>query len=327
MLNEKKSSILYVLEILKKYSDENHYLKYSDIISKLASNYGIEIERKTVARDIDILEDYGYDIHRHGKLGLYLGARDYESGELLYLLDAIYSSRSMPTKYVRELSEKLMKNYSIYQQKNLKHLEKISNDATIDNKQLFLTIETLNEAINKKKKVEFKYNSFGLDKKLSAKFEDKIYKINPYFMLNNHGKYYLVCNYDKYNDLSNYRIDYISEVKILDESIKGIETLDACKNFSLKNYINEHIYMTHGNSIEVKLKFDSKKFVNDFIDWFGCSVKIEEENDNILASAKVNEDALIYWALQYGEHVEILEPLATKDKYVDILQRIIKKYN
>ena len=326
MINEKKGSLLYVLDVLKKYSDEKHYLKYADIISKLSTLYGIEIERKTVARDIDILSDYGYDIKKHGKSGLYLGERDYENGELLYLLDAIYSSRSMPTKYVRELAEKLMKNNSVYQQKNIKHLEKISNDNIIDNKQLFLTIETLNDAINKKRKVEFKYNTFGIDKTFTPKYGDKVYIINPYFMINNHGKYYLVCNYDKYNDLSNYKIDYISEVKILDEPIKKIDELDGCKNFSIKNYINEHIYMTHGNSVNVQLKFDSKKFVNDFIDWFGGAVSISEDNGVITASAKVNEDALIYWALQYGEHVEILKPLDTKNKIISKLRSIICKY-
>ena len=44
-LNEKKSSVLYVHEILKNYSDEFHKLTYRDIADKLQLLYGIEIER------------------------------------------------------------------------------------------------------------------------------------------------------------------------------------------------------------------------------------------------------------------------------------------
>ena len=90
MISEKKGSILYIWEILKKYSDENHLLTYDQIIDKLYHTYGLEIERKTVARDVSILQDFGCDIIKRGKLGLYLGFRDFEEGEVLYLIDAIY---------------------------------------------------------------------------------------------------------------------------------------------------------------------------------------------------------------------------------------------
>ena len=39
-------------------------------------------------------------------------------------------------------------------------------------------------------------------------------------MVANEGKYYLICNYDKYDNLSNYRIDRMTEIEILDEKVK-----------------------------------------------------------------------------------------------------------
>lgn len=39
------------------------------------------------------------------------------------------------------------------------------------------------------------------------------------------GKYYLICNYDKYDDISNYRLHRITELKILDEPTKPFEHL------------------------------------------------------------------------------------------------------
>ena len=117
MASEKKSSLLYILKILQENTDENHTLTYADIGEKLYSGFGIEIERKTIASSIDILSEHGYDIVKCGKKGLYLGERDYEDGELLFLIDAIYSSNSMPTKYAKDLVSKLTQNYSRFKKK------------------------------------------------------------------------------------------------------------------------------------------------------------------------------------------------------------------
>jgi len=327
MISEKKGSILYTLEILKQYSDDDHLLTYEMIIEKLYKVYGIEIERKTVARDISILQNFGYDIVKKGNRGLYLGFRDLEEGELLYLIDAIYSSHSMPTKYAKDLVERLTKDHSNYKKKKYKYLEKIDDGVRTDNKEIFWTIEILNEAIEKKKKVEFQYGAYGLDKKLNLKGDGKFYKINPYFMVNNKGKYYLVCNYDKYDDISNYKIDCISNVKILDEDVKPITSLTNQENFSMKNYIKEHIYMAFGKSVKAKVKINTEDKVNDFIEWFGKDVEFQKFNDEIVATLKVNEESLIFWALQYGRHVEILEPLETRNKIIQVIDDMKKQYH
>ena len=38
-------------------------------------------------------------------------------------------------------------------------------------------------------------------------------------------KYYLICNYDKYDDISNYCLDRICDVKLPDEPTKPFESL------------------------------------------------------------------------------------------------------
>lgn len=327
MASDKKSSLLYILKILQENTDETHPLTYAMIGDKLYSNYGIEIERKTIASSIDILVEHGYDIVKCGKNGLYLGERDFEDGELLFLIDAIYSSKSMPSKYAKDLANRLTKNFSKFKKKRFNHLEKIDDETNTDNKQIFYNIEILNEAIEQKKKVEFQYAAYGIDKKLKLRGEGKVYKINPYFMVNNRGKYYLVCNYDKYNDFANYKIDYISTVKILDEPVKPIEVVSGDDRFSVKDYIKEHIYMMNGKTISAKLKILKEEKINDLIDWFGQSVDFSKSKNEIFAEFKVNEDSLIYWALQYGEFFEIVEPLETREKIKNRLKQILEKYN
>lgn len=325
-MEDKKSSIIYVLEILQKYTDKDHLLTYSAIAEKLLNFYDIEINRKTIARDVDILIDKGYDIVKCGNNGLYLGLRDFEEGELLFLIDAIYSSRSMPTKYAKDLVDKLTKDHSLYDKKKYRYLEKIDDGSRANNKQLFYTIEILNEAIEQKKKVEFQYGSYDLNKKLTPRKDGKIYKVNPYYLVNNHGKYYLVCNYDKYSNLGNYKIECISNIKILNEEIKPLKSLPDMENFSIKEYMKEHIYMMTGKSVEAIIKVDSEERINDIVGWFGDKIDIVKNDDGIFVKVTVNEDALVYWALQYGESVEIVEPKSTREKMKTTLKNILKRY-
>ena len=58
----KKVLILRILEILTEYSDANHKLRQGEIISLLKTVYGIECERKAVARNVEFLQDAGCDL-------------------------------------------------------------------------------------------------------------------------------------------------------------------------------------------------------------------------------------------------------------------------
>ena len=157
MEGDKKVIILYVLEILKKYSDDTHLLTYQDIIDRLYKDYQVVAERKSIARNIDVLTDFGYEIIKKGNTGCYLGYRDFDDGELVFLIDAIYSSKSIPSKYAKDLVEKVTKNCSTYKKSKICNIEKIDEGTRPDNKQIFFTLEILNEAIERGKKVKFQF--------------------------------------------------------------------------------------------------------------------------------------------------------------------------
>ena len=58
----KKMVIFNILEILKKYSDSDHRFTQLDIIEYLKKDYGMNVDRKTVLRNINDLIDEGEDI-------------------------------------------------------------------------------------------------------------------------------------------------------------------------------------------------------------------------------------------------------------------------
>lgn len=328
--SNKKLTILCMLEILRKYSDESHPLTQAEIVKKLNAIYGVECERKSVGMSLDSLIDFGLDIVKLEKGGCYLGAREFESSEIAFLVDAVFASKNISSKHAKDLALKLSDLRSVYEQKHFRYLYKADEISRTVNKSLFLNIDIINEAIDKGRKVEFKYNFYVSDKILKAR-RDKFYIINPYFMLNNNGKYYLVCNREGFSEVSNYKLDYMTDIRLSDEPVKPVTELPGYeKGLDIARYANENVYMFGDKAFGITLKLADDWAVSNVLDWFGKNARIYSkqtgEKTEIFADITASERAVIYWSLQYGQAVEIISPEKTREKISDMAEQIAGKY-
>lgn len=176
------------------------------------------------------------------------------------------------------------------------------------------------------------YYEYGTDKKLHyRKRPDRSvreYIINPYQMAAKEGKYYLICNYDKYNNISNYRIDRIAEIKLLDALAKPFEKLDGAEKqrLNLSKYMGEHIYMFSSKTVRVKFRI-TKPMISDVIDMFGNDVRFTDETDSfVTVTANANEMSMFQFAKSFAPDVVVLEPKQLRDKVKNDLERSLKKY-
>lgn len=169
------------------------------------------------------------------------------------------------------------------------------------------------------------YNSYGPDKKLHPK-RKKEYVMNPYQMVATNGKYYLICNYDIYDNLVNYRVDHITNIRILDKARKPLKELKE-RELNLPRHMAEHVYMYSGDSI--RAKFKAKNYLIDqIVDWFGIDVKITPvDNEECMAEVYVNKEAFFCWALQYSLHTEVIEPQDMRDRIAKAVYEVNEKYN
>jgi predicted DNA-binding transcriptional regulator YafY len=64
------------------------------------------------------------------------------------------------------------------------------------------------------------------------------------------------------------------------------------------------------------------------IDWLGKDFRIRklDEDGAIEAVFFCNEDAMFYWALQYGPYVEIVEPENLRSRIADAVKGMYHKY-
>lgn len=347
-MHPKKLSIMNILDILKKYTDENHRLSQKEIVEILDNEYDMKTDRKSVKRNLMNLIEFGYDVEYSESLRVYKNKqgkeieslilsdfylnRDFSDGELRLLIDSLLFSKHIPYSQCKELIEKLEGLSNIYFKARVKHISTFSDNQT-DNKQLFYTIDVLDEAISKRKQVSFFYYEYGTDKKLHYRKRSdgsiREYIINPYQMATKEGKYYLICNYDKYNDISNYRIDRIADIKLLDTPAKPFEKLSGAENqrLNLEKYMGEHIYMYSSKTVLAKFRI-TKPMISDVIDMFGNDVRFKDETDSfVTVTANVNEMAMLQFAKSLAPDVVLLEPQLLRDKVKNDLESTMKIYN
>ncbi len=347
MSNPKPKKLSFaILDILRQYTDSNpeHRLNQTDIIEILERDYDIRADRKSVKRNLTSLWEMGFLVeweetrrmypNKDGEMeesfiqhDFYLDRdpeRDFDDSELRLLIDSLLFSKHVPYSQCKKLVGKLKGLSNRWFKSRVRFISKLPETAP-ENTELFYTIDTLDDAIAAGKQVAFTYNEYGTDKKLHPK-RDREYIVNPYQMAAINGRYYLVGNYDKYNNIAHYRLDRITKIRLLDTPRKPEEKVPELKDWSLPKHMAEHLYMFSGESIPVTFRM-KKTILNDVIDWFGTDVAFFDETEEaVTARVMVNWDAMRHWALQYCRHVKVLNPADLAKQIKEDLQGAAKEY-
>ncbi len=337
--------IMNILEILRRYTDADHRLSQRDIADILKSDYDMTVDRKSIKRNLTELIEAGYPIEFSESLrritgkngnaeesyilsGFYL-EREFSDAELRLLIDSLLFSKHIPYSQCKELIEKLKGLSNRYFHSRIRHIRTMP-DTLPHNQQLFYTIEILDEAITKGRQVTFSYVHFGTDKQPHPVRDAdgiKRYTVNPYQMVATNGRYYLIGNYDKYDDVSHYRLDRITDICLTDTPAKPQNEVKGLKHgLDLPRHMAEHLYMFSGESIPVTFRMPVT-LVGDVLDWFGQDITFTDKQDGfIIARVTVNRDAMRHWALQYARHVTVLSPADLAETVKADLQSALTRY-
>ena len=338
----KKIIILYILNILRKYTDVNHTMTQQEIADRLLSDYGMTVNRATVKRNIEDLIDADYDIgyteikrsHTDKKTGqkeenaiytdLYY-EHEFSESELHMLIDGLLFSRSVPYKPRKDLIKRLGELSSSHFSQRMRHVHSMNADSP-ENKMLFLNIEVLDEAISEGKQVEIVYGYYGTDLQLHASQNpdgtDRKQLLNPYQLVASEGRYYLICNKDNYDNVANYRIDRIMDIRLLDTPAKPRNRVAGLEDgLKLEKYLYQHVNMFSGRPEKVEFIIP-KSFVSVVIDFFGSHVSFfDRGDDTVSCNIEVSREAMKHWVRQFADVVRVVSP----DSLVEEIREDIRK--
>ena len=201
--NWQKYKLLKLLELLRQETDEQHPLSTSQICSKLGE-MGISCERRTLTKDIAVLNELGYEVMWNwvGKeKGYYIEDRSFSVPELKILIDAVQAASFVTEKKTAELIDKIAALGGSHKADILKSNMVCFNTRKHSNESIYYNVGFLEDAIQQQKKVIFYYYDLNENGEKVYRREHHHYVVEPIALVFNDDNYYLMVYSAKHDTI------------------------------------------------------------------------------------------------------------------------------
>lgn len=301
------------MQILLEKTDEDHHMSVNDLIEAL-KQYDISAERRVIYTNIELLQTFGIDIVcKKAQSNFYfVASRDFEVPELKLLVDAVQSSKFITHKKSNELIRKLEKLTSVHEAKVLHRQVFVSDRVKTMNEGIYYNVDIIHRAICENKQMSFKYFDYNLNLEKTFRKEGERYLASPFALTWADDNYYVVAYYEKYEDVSNFRVDRMESIEVLNSPRSYLEEM---KDFNLAAYMKKSFGMYSGETVKAKLRFHNS-LINVVVDRFGKDVRITgRKEDHFMVSIDVvAEQTFLAWLFMFGSKVEIMEPASLREE-------------
>lgn len=315
---------LKVYEILCQETDEDNPLGTTMLISKLNMS-GIDCDRKTLYKDIKALNDYGFDVmcNREQCNKYYVVSRKFDIPELRILIDAVQAASFITPNKTKELIDKIASLGGSNRGNVLKNTTAF-NTVKQKNEGIYYNIAALDEGIIAKLQVSFAYFDYSDTGKRVYRKDGERYIVNPLALVFNDNNYYLVCYNDKYQNISNYRVDRMEDVRV--EETKILKS-NCTEGFNLAEYRKQTFSMYGGELTEVEIEFH-KSLTDVIYDKFGSDILITRIADDWcrVAVNVVPSPVFFGWCAALADKLKILSPKSIINNYITLLNVSLKQY-
>lgn len=322
--NIRKLKVLKLLELLRQSTDEQHPMTTNNIAVQLAQ-VGIPCDRRTISQDIATLNELGYEVMStmigHEK-AYYVEDRSFSIPELKILIDAVHASSFITEKKSEELIDKLVVLAGSHRAEVLKRNMVCFNTRKHSNERIFYNVDYLEDAILQQKKVIFRYFDLNESGERIYRREGHHYVVEPIALVFNEDNYYLTCYSARHDGTSNYRVDRMDSVEIIDEPCS--EKAVTLRN-EVAEYTEQVFKMFGGKQENVTLKFD-RSLIGVVYDKFGEDTKMVQLTKDICeATVKVQISPTFWgWLFQFGNQMRIISPKELNEEYIAKATQIAK---
>ena len=334
-----KDLLLSVYLILRRYSDRQHPLLQENIQDYLSKHFGIDgVSRMSLYRYLNELESILPRLHRQRK-GVYLDEILSDSQSRIVsmpLIAAPFLAGNAVRELVNSIGEQLTERQHflllklLYMSKCYNHAEHCDFGGNLDLIQL---------AIDTGRKLEFVYSDIDRDKKPSPRcnrHRSAVYKVSVYDMLYYNGFFYIVVKDDFHDNLSNYRIDKMSDLVITEERAQPVSSVPEYreKRYRTEDYLLANYKMFGGTTELIKVRVRARTaqkhnyFVNILWDEFGARiVEMRGISDReTVAYIRVCRAGMRNFALQFADFVEVIDHDELRGEMYRLGLDMVKKY-
>lgn len=321
--NAVKARLVILAQMFYECTDQENPMTGQEILDYL-QKHDVPANEKTLRGDIQLLQDLGMDIVKIVSRPnlFYWGERQFEMPELKLLVDAVSSSRFITKKKSNTLGKKLAQLASENQRSELRRHIQATNRVKSENESIYYSVNTINDAISRRKKIQFQYTEYGPDLKEILKGDEEIYELSPYALLWNEDNYYAVGWSDKHENVSVFRVDRMYHTEIKDEKAEK-----RPEGFNLDDYSMPIFDMYEGYDrvpVKLEVKNELAKYI---VDRFGTKLKTQQvSEDTFTVTVEVSLSPPFYgWVFQFGGDMRILSPKRAVNEITEMAATIIDK--
>lgn len=325
----KRARTLLVLKYLQEHTDEYNPKQMSDILAFLR-DAGIEAERKSVYGDLNLLREVGFDVIKttDKTTAYFLGQRPLEMAEAQVCASAISAARFMTERKSRELLRKLGDFFGAVQSQSFRSSLELARAQKTRNEEIYYNIDRIVHAQSLGRKITFLYFEYMPDKTQRLKRNGQRYCASPYTLMWFEDAYYLICNIDKYDNLSHFRVDRMTRVELSGEDRRDIGEVSEYKNYiDFDDYHRSVFGMFGGEPRSVRIRFRSELATAVF-DRFGLDVSVSDIRDgHFTVSVNVRvSPGFISWLTIFGEKAEVLSPDSLREQIISFISELSRVY-
>lgn len=321
-----KLKLLYLLQYLLRYSDEQHPVSVSDMIGEL-ERHGVSAERKSIYDDIEALRLFGVDIVAvRGKTTAYYAAgREFELPELKLLVDSIQSSKFITQRKTVALIKKLENLASVHEAQMLERQVYVRNRVKSMNESVYYNVDAISDAIVSDRAIRFKYFEITPEKERQYRHGGAWYVVSPFSLIWDDENYYLLAWDAGTAALRHYRVDKMTAISALEQPREGKE---AFRKMDMSAYSQKVFGMFTGEEKKVRLRF-LNHLAGAVVDRFGKDVMlIRDGEEHFIVTVEIAVSPQFYaWLFGFGTEVEILSPESVRESMKAQARAILGKYD
>ena len=307
--NRQKIKLLYLMEMLRQETDEAHPLLTSQICKRLGEK-GISCERRTVGMDINVLNDFGFEVMMkmvgHEK-GYYIADRSFSVPEIKILMDAVQAAKFITPGKSAALIDKLAAIGGSHQAEILKGNIVCFNMRKHTNEMIFYSVQALEDAIRERKQASFLYFDLNENRERVYRKEGARYLVDPMALVYSEDNYYLLTYNQKHKCVTTYRVDRMERVEV--------ETTEVCREAivegaDIHEYTAQVFQMFNGTPEEITLEFDDS-LIGAIYDKFGEDVAIKRIGKKKCSVTVTIQDSPVFrgFVSQFGKMIRVKRPV------------------
>ena len=293
---------------------------------RLAEHF--EVNKTTIQRDINILNDMGMEIIPCGKQGyeiksnFFLPPLNFAFKEALALVTAasLYQG-TVGGKSEAALNSAIGKIMSNLQSPTREALNKFIPLNEIPHKKVSIFEENkqfrdeIDDAIRERHSVNIEYNSF---------YSGRItrHKVSPYGVIFRNNAWYLIGRSETKKEIRTFRINRIESLQ------KTQREYIIPKDFSLQEYLEKSWDLILGTDTDIVIHFTKEiaPWIKE-VNWHPSQQIITNTDGSIRFEVTVSGwEEIGWWVLGWGYNAKVLQPTELRNWIADIASKMVEMY-